>query len=365
MKNRILSIDVLRGLTICLMIVVNTPGSWNYVYAPLKHSAWNGCTPTDLVFPSFLFVVGLSMSISMRKLNRDNKLMILCKLVKRAGLIFLVGLLLNWFPFFQTGLSELRIFGVLQRISLAFLIGGLCIVLFQYNKPLILSTGFLLVSHWMLLYFFDGDSPYALESNIGRTIDIFLVGKNHIYQGFGIPFDPEGLLGTLSSSAQVILGYLIGKHTLKNGIPGGKELNKLGIISLGFIVISLVWNNIYPINKPLWTGSYVLYTSGIITGVWAILIWGIDIKQKEKWTLPFKVFGQNPLASYVLSILVVKLFIYVFKIGETSFYGWTYTEIFQKIFDNYLGSFMYAICFTFFIWLFAYWLYRKGKVIKI
>lgn len=365
MKNRILSIDVLRGITICLMIVVNTPGSWSYVYAPLKHSEWHGCTPTDLVFPSFLFVVGLSMSISLKKLNRDNHRKIRNKLLKRGAVIFLIGLLLNWFPFYQTNIADLRIFGVLQRIALAFMLAGIVITLIQNTRSLILSLIALLLTHWSLLYFLGGTTPYDLESNISGTIDIWLLGSNHVYSGFGIPFDPEGLLGTLSSAAQVILGYLIGKNTLKHGKPGTKELNHLAVVSLSLIAVSLVWNFVYPINKPLWTGSYTLYTSGIITGFWAILIWVIDIGKKEKWTLPFKVFGQNPLVSYVLSIIVVKLFIYVFKINGTTLYGWSFKHLFQRIFENHLASFMYALAFTFIIWLFAFWLYKKGKVIKI
>lgn len=365
MKNRILSVDVLRGLTIFLMIVVNTPGSWNYVYAPLRHAAWSGCTPTDLVFPSFLFVVGLSMSISFRKMNPANKTPILLKLLKRAALIFLIGLLLNWFPFYKTNIADLRIFGVLQRIALAFLVAGICIVLLQKTRHLIVSFAVLLLGHWALLYFLGGDAPYSLEGNFSNVLDKALFGEGHLYGGFGIPFDPEGLLGTLSSAGQVILGYIIGKRTLKNGIPDLPQTKKLAILAVVLIFAGQLWNIVYPINKPLWTGSYVLYTSGIITVVWALLIWAIDIQKQNQWTLVFRVFGQNPLVSYMLSVLLVKIFIYVFKIGDTSLLGWSYQHIFQPVFDNYFGSLMFALCFTFFIWLFAYGLYRKGKIIKI
>ncbi|SFS57423.1 Predicted acyltransferase [Zhouia amylolytica] len=365
MKNRILSIDVLRGLTICLMIIVNTPGSWSYVYPPLQHASWHGCTPTDLVFPSFLFVIGLSMSISLKKLNSSNAIPILKKLIKRGGIIFIIGLLLNWFPFYQTHISDLRVFGVLQRIALAFILAGILISLIRQTSILIITAFTLLITHWALLYFLGGDNPFGLETNLGRSIDLFVIGENHMYNGFGIPFDPEGLLGTLSSSAQVLLGYIIGKNILQKGTPSAYELNRLALISLMLIFISLIWNIIYPINKPLWTGSYTLYTTGIITGVWGILIWIIDIRKKDRWTLPFKVFGQNPLASYILSIIVVKLFIYVFKVGNTSLYGWSFKNIFQTLFDNHFASFTFALVFTFMIWLVAFWLYKKGKIIKI
>lgn len=365
MKTRILSIDVLRGLTIFLMIVVNTPGSWNYVYAPLRHSAWNGCTPTDLVFPSFLFVVGLSMSISFRKLDPAHKRPILLKLLKRAALIFLIGLLLNWFPFYRTHIADLRIFGVLQRIALSFLLAGVCIVLLQKSRPLVVSVAALLLGHWAILYFLGGDAPYSLEGNFSNILDTALLGERHLYKGFGIPFDPEGLLGTLSGAGQVVLGYIIGKQTLKNGAPNLSHIKKLTGLAVALILAALLWNTVYPINKPLWTGPYVLYTSGIIVAVWALLIWIIDIQKQNSWTLVFRVFGQNPLASYMLSVLVVKIFIYGLKIGDTSFLGWSYQHIFQPVFSNELGSLMFALSFTFFIWLFAYGLYRKGKIIKI
>ncbi|MGS2760796.1 acyltransferase family protein [Sinomicrobium sp. M5D2P9] len=365
MKTRILSVDVLRGLTIFFMIVVNTPGSWDYVYAPLRHASWHGCTPTDLVFPSFLFVVGLSMSISMKKLDPSLKKTVLLKLLKRAALIFLIGLLLNWFPFYRTNIADLRVFGVLQRIALAFLVAGVCITLLQRTGYLIFSIAALLLGHWAILYFAGGDAPYSLEGNFGNVLDTALLGERHLYKGFGIPFDPEGLLGTLSSAGQVLLGYVIGKSVLKSGAPGLSQVKKLALLALCFILAGQLWNFIYPINKPLWTGSYVFFTTGIITALWALFIWVIDIKKVSDWTLVFRVFGQNPLASYMLSVLVVKIFIYVIRIGDTSLMGWSYQNIFRPVFDNYLGSLMFALTFTFFIWLFAYGLYRKGKIIKI
>lgn len=365
MKTRILSVDVLRGLTIFFMIVVNTPGSWNYVYAPLRHAAWHGCTPTDLVFPSFLFVVGLSMSISFRKLPTMQTGEVLQKLFKRAVLIFLIGLLLNWFPFYRTHISDLRIFGVLQRIALAFLLGGAIIASVRKTRLLLGAFALLLLGHWAILYFAGGDAPYSLEGNFSNVLDRTLFGDRHLYKGFGIPFEPEGLLGTLSSAGQVILGYLIGKTTLKNGIPGPVQLRNLVVLSLVLMASGLLWDLIYPINKPLWTGSYVFFSSGIVTAMWGLFIWIIDLQKQSRWTFVFRVFGQNPLISYILSGIIAKIFIYLIPVGETSLMGWVYQYIFQPVFGNYAGSLMFALSFTFFIWLFAYALYRKGKIIKV
>ncbi len=364
MKTRRISIDVLRGLTIFLMIMVNTPGSWTYIYAPLRHAEWHGCTPTDMVFPSFLFVVGLSLYLSLSKAS-GNKTVLIKKVIKRAGIIFLIGLLLNWFPFYNKHITDLRIFGVLQRIALAFLGAGLCILLLRKKQWILVTVLVLLLGHWALLYVFGGSNPYTLEGNIGRKVDLLLFGENHMYKGFGIPFDPEGLVGTISSIAQVLLGYVIAGYTLSGSIPTNKKIVSVAGLAVFLILTGWIWGFVYPVNKPLWTGSYVLYTSGIVTLIWVLLIWVIDLKKQERWAFVFKVFGRNPLISFVISILLVKIYIYIFRFEGSNLYSWSYNTVFQPVFGNYFGSFMYAFCFTWLIWLMAYWLYRKGKIIKI
>ena len=211
MSKRLLSIDVLRGMTIFFMIVVNTPGTWEFVYAPLRHAKWNGWTPTDLVFPFFVFIMGMAMSYSFRRYE-SNKEVLLKKIVKRTILIFLVGLLLNWYPFFNKGLSDLRIFGVLQRIALAYGLGALIIV-FVRQKYLWACLAFILMAYWgILIWGGQPPDPLSLENNFVRIIDLTLFGENHIYQGYGIPFDPEGLLSSLPAAGTVILAYLAGKR---------------------------------------------------------------------------------------------------------------------------------------------------------
>lgn len=367
MKERMLSIDVLRGMTIFMMIIVNTPGSWAYVWSPLKHADWHGCTPTDLVFPSFLFVIGLSMAFSFRT-STDSELNskeLLLKILKRAALIFLVGLLLNWFPFYYKHISNLRIFGVLQRIALAYLLAGFLIVLLKKNSRLLLAAAGLLLLHWLILVSFGSSDPFSLEGNISKDVDLFFFGETHIYKGFGIRFDPEGLLGTLSSGAHILIGLLLARTYLIGKKISIKTVRDLGLVSLGLIISGLLLSLFYPINKPLWTGSYVLYTSGISGALLSLLVWSIDIHKFRVWIYPFRVFGLNPLFSFLLSILFVKIFLYIFKFESGNLYSILFKNVFQPAFGNYLGSFLFALTFTMMIWSFSFLLFRKGKVIKL
>jgi len=377
MKDRLLSIDVMRGMTIFFMIIVNTPGTWTYVYAPLRHATWHGCTPTDLVFPFFLFIVGVSMAISLSKFvnqaqiasSESNKLIF--KILKRSLLIFLVGLFLNWFPFYHKNIDDLRILGVLQRIALAYCGAGILVVLIKDKIKLAISTSILLFGYWALLASTGGDDPYSLEGNLATWFDPLILGDSHVYGGFGIPFDPEGLVSTIPGIAHVLIGYFIGLLLLR--IHNGKDdqLNHSSacqnILTTGIIlaVFGLIWNQGFPINKPLWTSSYVLLTCGLGTILLAVLMWVIDIKKWIKWTYIFRVFGLNPLVSYALSGLLVKLMITTFKWDETNAYAWIYQHIFQPIFGNFNGSFVFALSYTMFIWVFAWVLYRNGKVIKL
>ena len=370
MKERLLSLDVFRGITIAFMIIVNNPGSWNFTYAPLKHAAWEGCSPTDLVFPFFVFIVGLSMVFSFSRIASQEKSQIALKILKRTALIFLVGLFLNWFPFFHKHISDLRIMGVLQKIALSY--GGAAfIVLYAKKEWLPYIAGFILLFYWWILWYFGGAQPYGLEGNVVRTVDLAIFGESHLYSGFrlplaevGLPFDPEGLLGCIPSIGTVLLGYVFGRRIL---LQKSKSilLREYVISGASLVVLGLIWGQFFPIIKALWTSSYVLYTAGLALLLFAILIYVIDIAKLSKWAYPFRVFGLNPLFSYALSGLVVKLFMYAFKFGGSNPIGWMYENIFQFAFGNYFGSFAYAIFYTSLIWFFAWLLYRKNIVIKL
>ena len=360
--QRLLSIDVLRGMTIFFMIIVNTPGSWEYVYAPLRHAPWNGWTATDLVFPFFVFIVGLSMSFSFKSYQSDKNALYR-KILTRTALIFLVGLLLNWYPFFNKSLSELRIFGVLQRIALAYGLGAiLCASLNIRN--LYIALGVILLGYWGILLSVGGPDPLSLENNLVRLIDLKLLGENHIYHGYGIPFDPEGLLSTLPTVGSIILGFITGRMIQMTETNADKIRNLL-ITGVILVALAYAWHYLgFPINKPLWSSSYVLLTAGLAMLFFALLLWMIDMMGWKKWTYIFRAFGLNPLVSYALSGLLAKTF-FMIKIGDQNLYGWLYSHVFQVIFGNHLGSFLQALCYTMFIWFFAWLMYRRNIVVKL
>ncbi|MBD3386565.1 DUF5009 domain-containing protein [candidate division KSB1 bacterium] len=364
--RRFVALDAFRGLTIAAMILVNTPGSWRYVYSPLRHAEWHGCTPTDLVFPFFLFIVGVAMRFSFKKFEYKLTKEAFLKLLKRTLLIFAVGLFLNAFPFHRS-LADLRILGVLQRIALAY---GFAAVLSLVLKPkqIIIAIVVLLFGYWGLLWGLGGIDPYGLETNIVRTIDLKILGENHIWHGHGIAFDPEGLMSTLPAIVTALLGYLVGFQiqSRKNGSYLW-QLLAYGIIG---ILLGLLWHLVFPINKALWTSSFVLYTAGFAIVLLTCFIWLIDVKDVKTWAHPLIVFGMNPLFVYSLSIIWVKMIIYVVKIplqDDTSItlYAWLYQHIFAPLFGNMNGSMLFALAHVIVFWLVSLILYKRKIFIKI
>ena len=250
MKTRLLSIDVFRGLTIAFMIIVNTPGSWNHVYAPLRHAKWHGVTPTDLVFPFFIFIMGVSMAFSMGNIQKGQRSSIIKKVLKRTGLIFLIGFLLNWFPFYNGHMTDVRVFGVLQRIALSYGLAAILIVFFRSWKSQIAVVSIGLIGYY-LLQAYGGDM--TLEGSINRKVNDMILPAKNLYGGFGIPFDPEGILGTLSSAMHVIIGFLVGKYLKHHKEAPMVFVKHIIGIGLLLIFISWLWCHIIQINKPLWT----------------------------------------------------------------------------------------------------------------
>jgi len=390
--NRYTALDVLRGMTVAGMILVNNPGSWGSIFPPLKHAAWSGCTPTDLVFPFFLFIVGAAMSFAFAKydesLNNDS----LKKLVKRSALIFVTGLALNAFPFYPTTLNpdlsfgenyinylqNLRIFGVLQRIALCYLLGGFVALWLHKPKKIIVGMSVLLVLHTLILALFGSGDPFSLEGNIAGAVDVALVGETHVYHGFGVPFDPEGILGVLSGSGTVLLGFLIGGliRTSSSKSDAVGQLYTYGLISLA---IGVVLSIFLPINKPMWTASYVFYAGGWSIVMLAFFIYFIDIKGKEKAFFPFKALGLNPLFAFVMAGVFAKVLGRVIKWTEmaiqpdgimkevtVSAAKWLYNNLCVSIFgDNEYASLMYAFMYVTVFTLMAIVLYRKKIIIKL
>jgi predicted acyltransferase len=361
-SGRLLSLDVFRGMTVAFMIIVNTPGTWSHVYAPLRHAPWHGCTPTDLVFPSFLFISGVAMWYSLRKYNFEFSGPSLFRILRRVALIFLAGLFLNIFPRFVRDYDTLRIMGVLQRIALAWGLGAIIVLLVKRNYIWV-TTLVILLGYWALMYFFGGSDPYSLEGNFGRQVDMKILGENHLYKGFGVPFDPEGLLSTIPAVATVLLGFMTGNLISSFG-TSWKTAGWLAIIGAALIGAGLLLGQYFPINKPIWTSSYVLYAGGIGMMILALLFIIVDIWGLKGWTGFFNTFGTNALFTYLLAGIWTKTMLNI-KIGEVTLYNWIFTHICSPLFNEQkLASLLFAILQVLFIWAFGYILYRKKIIIR-
>lgn len=372
LSNRYLALDVFRGITLAFMIIVNTPGSWNALYAPLAHASWHGFTPTDLIFPTFLFVVGNAMSFAMKKLNEMPAGQFYRKVIKRTVLIFLIGWLLNAFPFYDLGpsgeiiwknLFEVRLLGVLQRIALCYFAAAL-ILYWGGEKLGWIFCGAALLLYWPILYFFgDAGDPYALATNAATKLDLILIGADRLYMGEGIAFDPEGLLSTLPSIVNVIAGYLVGKMIQRKGNTV-KTVQTLLIGGAILIAAAYAWDLVFPINKKLWTSSYVLVTVGWDLLILAGLIFLIEVRNQKSWTYFFEVFGKNTLALYVLAWIVVDIFALI-PVGDTTLRGLYYDTLFTSWLDPKAASFFFSLSYMVLIWLIGWWMDRKKIYIKL
>ena len=366
-SSRLISLDIFRGMTIAFMIIVNTPGSWKYVYPPLKHAEWHGCTPTDLVFPFFLFIVGVSTYYSLKKFGNEINSSSIFRIIRRMVAIFAVGLFLTIFPYFARDYSTLRIMGVLQRIALAYGIGAI-ICLTIRKEYLWIVAAVLLLLYWAVLAFFGGADPYSLNDNFALKADLAILGKNHMYKGFGIPFEPEGLLSTIPSICTVIIGYFTGALVAK-GSANGKTVLKLLLIGAGVTGLGYLWGMVFPINKALWTSSYVLYSAGIAMIVLSIIFLIADVVKFKIWGTFFIVFGTNALFTFALAGIWTKLMLYVIKISsggeKISFYNWFYEKVCVPVAGNMNGSLMFALIQVLLLWIVALILYRRKIMIRL
>ncbi len=366
-NQRYLALDVLRGMTVALMILVNNPGSWAHIYAPLEHAAWQGCTPTDLVFPFFLFVVGASMFFSFSKYgNRLNKESLL-KIGKRTLLIFAIGLFLNSFPQWSADYAHLRIMGVLQRIALAYGLAAL-LVLSMNKKYLPFASGLILLLYWGLVAWGGGTDPYSLQGNPAIPFDTAWLGVDHLYRGFGIPFDPEGIFSTLPSIVTVVIGYLAGSVIKET--PKGKVPLTLAVAGILAVITGWLWGLYFPISKPIWSSSYVLYSAGWASLMLALLIWLIDLKGYSYWCSFFIVFGVNPLFIFAFSGLWARILGRLIQIPSTngkmiSGSAWLYNNVFLPLAGELNGSLLFAISHVFLFWLLGYFLFKKKIFIKV
>lgn len=367
-KKRCISLDVLRGMTVALMIIVNNPGSWSKIYAPLRHAPWEGCTLCDLVFPFFLFCVGASMVFSLGRFDSPDSKAVK-KIVTRGLLLYVVGLLLTAFPFYpgpsatDPSLSfwenwldwfgGLRLTGVLARIAMCYVLASLLVLWLKKNTRAILAAvGVLSVLHLALLLVFAGpEGAFSLEGNFARKVDMVLLGEEHMYHGYGLAFDPEGILGALTGACTVLLGYIAGTVLKDASESSVARLYTGAALSLLAGVVLSIW---IPFSKPLWSVSYVFYTAGWAMAALAFLSYFIDVKGHVRPFAPFRALGMNALAIFVLSGLVMKCI--------WRFTDWDYTKVFG---GSEPMSLLFAVLFMLAHLAVAIVLYRKKIFIKL
>jgi|TARA_B100000315_G_C14593817_1_gene597504 predicted acyltransferase len=370
-QKRLLSVDALRGLAIAGMILVNTPGSWAFIYPPLKHAKWNGCTPTDVIFPLFLFIVGMSISLSMNKLKNGSISMssVLPKIIPRTAIIFGLGLFLSAFPFDES-FSNLRIMGVLQRIALCYCAGSFIYLFTSYKLRILFIPGILIAYSIALISFTFPDgfgNSLSMNENLVRYIDLFILGENHMYQVSGVPFDPEGLLSTFPAITTTLLGSLVGDFIIsKRSLSEKRQVFFIsGLIGIFAGLILNIW---FPLNKQLWSSSFVLYSAGWGLVILSFFTWLVEERKNEKWVMPCIIIGSNPLFIFVASSLVVRIItrIEIQTVDSgTSLYTFIYTHLFASWAGNLNGSLLFAVSWILIWFGIAEVLYRKKIFIKI
>ncbi len=376
-QQRLVALDVLRGLTIAGMILVNSAGNWSHIYAPLRHAAWNGMTPADLIFPLFIFMMGMSMYISLKKFSFTLSHALLLKIVRRTAVIFLLGTLIYaadtclyalrsalqqghphpWQEAFAS-LQHLRALGVLQRLALCYGIGALIVTTVRHRHlPYWIAT--LLAGYALILL--TGDGFVRGPENILAQTDTLLLGTAHIYGGGYL--DPEGILSTLPAIAQVLTGFCFGKVCMECTDMKDK-LNRLFVPGSLLLIGGFVLQDLCPLNKTVWSPTFTLVTCGFSVLLLSILLWYIDGTGQFRKTHFLEVFGVNPLFCYMLSQLLYILLNYL-PLGETSTHSFIYQRLTSCFGDNECASFLYAFLFVAVVWLAGSYLYKKKIYIKI
>ncbi|MDU1892400.1 MAG: DUF5009 domain-containing protein [Dysgonomonas sp.] len=378
-SSRLLSLDVLRGITIAGMLLVNNPGTWSSIYAPLRHADWNGLTPTDLVFPFFMFIMGVSTYISLRKTEFKFTSEALFKIMKRTFVIFSIGIALSWIGVFigtynnlevanisiwkkllesVTNFEHIRILGVMQRLAFTYCAASLIAILIKHKYiPAIVVSLLLGYSIFILVgngYAQDGSSWLAI-------VDQNVLGLNHMYSEYGV--DPEGILSTIPAIAHVLIGFCMG-NILMNIKDNRERMLQLFIYGAIFTFLGFLLSYAFPINKKIWSPSFVLVTCGMGATLLSLLIWIIDVNNKKKWSIFFESFGANPLFLYVFGAFLGTL-IDTVNVNNTTLKSWMFNGMLSLNMNVYFTSCLFAILFVVACWIMGYPLYKRGIYIKI
>jgi predicted acyltransferase len=392
-RERLLSLDVFRGMTVAGMLLVNNPGDWGNIFAPLKHAAWHGWTPTDLIFPFFLFIVGVTshLSLSQRRARGDSEGEIVQQVLRRGALIFLFGLFLAWFPGFMWGtieslpnatfgervvyrLEHLRIMGVLQRIAVAYVIGALLTLRGSWKQHLAILVAILL-GYWalMTLVVVPGqtlrgwqllDKPDAVLS---AWFDRAVLDTNHLWAS-ARTWDPEGLLSSLPAVGSMMIGQFAGRW-IASPRPIAERLNGQFAVGALLLVIGLMWHWVFPINKSLWTSSYAVFTGGMALVTLATCMWVIDVQGIRRWTTFFVIYGTNPMIAFLGSGLMARITVTLWKVqtadGPESVQWVIYQSVFAPILEPRVASLAYAVTFVA-LWFVILWaLWRRKIFLKV
>jgi predicted acyltransferase len=398
-RERLLSLDVFRGLTVAGMLLVNDPGSWEHIFPPLEHATWNGWTPTDLVFPFFLFIVGITthISLSNRRARGDNESAIRAQIIRRGALIFLFGFLVNGFPYFTWGdvpgvadpsllqrmgdrLLHWRIMGVLQRIGLAYMLAGLLTLRSTLKQQVgIIAT--LLLGYWIVMTALPvpgegtigalllGEGPRTMAAWTDRLVlDWTRWGLgNHLWVS-SVTWDPEGILSTVPAIATCMLGNLAGQWIAQRR-PLSERLAGLYAAGAVGMMVGLMWNWVFPINKSLWTSSYVLFTAGIAAVSLATIMYFVDFHKTRRWTKPFVIYGVNPTIAFVGSGVMARLIYSIFKVTKDGKRIPLQAGIYQTLYASWLSptvaSLAFAVSFVLFWYGILYVLYKKDIILKV
>ncbi len=393
-RERLVSLDVFRGITIAGMLLVNDPGTWSSIFPPLEHAAWDGWTPTDLIFPFFLFIVGITtcLSMSARRARGDDDSALVKQILRRGMIIYLLGFAMAMFPFYQWGtidslptatawdriifrIEHVRILGVLPRIAIVYICAGL-LTLKTTTKQQIIIIATLLFGYWfaMTLIPVPGENAigavllHTKDRNLAAYLDRLILGTNHTWIG-SVTFDPEGPMSTLPAIGTAMLGVIAGRWI---ALKQKSLLERItGLFAAGSIgmMVGLMWNWSFPINKNLWTSSYVIFTAGMACVALATIMWIVDFCNVKWWTKPFVVFGVNPIVAFVGSGVMARLIYTLWHVNYNGKPTAVQDAIYQSVFLPWLAprvaSLTFAICFVLIWYGILLVLYRRKIILKV
>jgi predicted acyltransferase len=393
-RERLLSLDVFRGITIAGMLLVNDPGTWSAIFPPLEHAEWNGWTPTDLIFPFFLFIVGITthLSLSARRARGDDDSAIVKQILRRGIIIYLLGFAMAMFPFYQWGtidaipnatawdriifrIQHVRLLGVLPRIAIVYICAGLLTLKTTLKQQVVIIAG-LLFGYWfaMTLIPIPGENEigalllHTKDRNLAAYLDRAILGTNHTWIG-SVTYDPEGPLSTIPAIATAMLGVIAGRWIAQREKPLLDRIT--GLFAAGSIgmMLGLMWNWSFPINKNLWTSSYVVFTAGMACVGLATIMWIVDHYNVKWWTKPFVVFGVNPIVAFVGSGVMARL---IYTLWHVNYNGKSIAiqdAIYQSVFLPWLpprvASLAFALTFVLLWYGILLVLYKRKIILKV